>query len=170
MIPDRVTADSEADVPRSRREEVLPDAAGFTNPPVRKSRHPVHWTLPEADPLRCGFDADLVVYRSLQTLLASYKPNILIFIQLDAVFPKSAPKNIKQASLTLSICPNGRLALLLFMQSLAIHRHEEVIQRLSQRGMCKDAVANNGIRQLPHHGDLQYRHHFPAFHAKDRAT
>jgi hypothetical protein len=41
---------------------------------------------------------------------------------------------------------NGILALLLFSQSLAIHRHEEVIQRLSQRGMCKDAVANNGIR------------------------
>lgn len=73
-------------------------------------------------------------------------------------------------SLTLSICPNGTLALLLFSQSLVIHRHEEVIQRLSQRGMCKDTVANNGIRQLPHHGDLQYRHHFPAFHAKDRAT
>src|SRR5262249_56746983 len=73
-------------------------------------------------------------------------------------------------SLTRSICPNGRLALLLFMQSLAIHRHEEVIQRLSQRGMCKGAVANNGVRQFPHHGDLQYRHHFTAFHAKDRAT
>src|SRR5207249_8076317 len=35
------------------------------------SRHPVHWTLPEPDPLSCRFDADLVVYRSLQTLLAS---------------------------------------------------------------------------------------------------
>jgi hypothetical protein len=45
-------------------------------------------------------------------------------------------------ALTLSICPNGTLALLLLMQSLAIHRHEEVIQRLSQRGMGKDAVAN----------------------------
>src|SRR5215813_7752797 len=33
------------------------------------------------------------------------------------------------------------------MQSLPIH-HEKTIQRLSQRGMCKDAVANNGIRQL----------------------
>src|SRR5262249_31548205 len=66
--------------------------------------------------------------------------------------------------------PDCTLALLLFMHSLAIHRHEEVIQRLSQRGMCKDAVANNGIRQLPHHGDLQYRHHFTTVHAKDRAT
>ena len=66
--------------------------------------------------------------------------------------------------------PEWHTCLLLFMQSLAIHRHEEVIQRLSQRGMCKDAVANNGIGQLPHHGDLQYRHHFAAFHAKDRAT
>src|SRR5213596_346872 len=137
MIPDRVTADSEADVPRSRREEVLPDAAGFTNPPVRKSRHPVHWTLPEADPLRCGFDADLVVYRSLQTLLASYKPNILIFIQLDAVFPKSAPTNIKQASLTLSICPNGRLALLLFMQSLAIIAMKRLFKDSASVGCAK---------------------------------
>src|SRR5215469_441437 len=91
-------------------------------------------------------------------------------------FQRSGPKNrwrVKKSnkqSLTLSICANGTLALLLFMQSLAIHRHEEVIQRLSQCGMCKDAVANNGIRQLPHHGDLQYRHHFPAFHSKDRAT
>src|SRR5215813_2465720 len=53
------------------------------------------------------------------------------------------------------------------MQSLAIHRHEEVIQRLSQGEMCKDAVANNGIGQLSHHGDLQHRHHFAGFHAKD---
>ena len=62
------------------------------------------------------------------------------------------------------------LSSLLFSQSLGIHRHEEVIQRLSQRGMGKDPVAKNGIRELPHHGDLQYSHHFPAFHAKDRAT
>src|SRR5215510_376983 len=62
------------------------------------------------------------------------------------------------------------IALLLFVQSLTIHRHEKVIQRLSQRWMGKDAVAKNGTRQLPHHGDLQHRHHFAAFHAQDRAT
>src|SRR5262249_61788884 len=65
------------------------------------------------------------------------------------------------------ISANSGLSLLLFSQSLVIQHHEEVIQRLSQRGMGKDAVANNSLRQLPHHGDLQYRHHFPAFHAKD---
>jgi len=75
------------------------------------------------------------------------------FSFLYSLSPISAKNHVRFALSSIQITALFHLrewhtGLLVFMQSLAMHRHEEVIQRLSQRGMCKDAVTNNGIRQL----------------------
>src|SRR6266702_4880784 len=58
---------------------------------------------------------------------------------------------------------------LLFPPSL-IDGREQIIQRLGQRRMSKDGIAQDGIRDLAYHRHFQDGHDLTAFDAQDSST
>src|SRR6266566_5668350 len=56
-----------------------------------------------------------------------------------------------------------------FLSSL-IELREQIIQRLGQRRMRKDAIAQDGIGDFPHHRHFQDGHDLAAFDAQDGST
>src|SRR6266487_6070174 len=52
---------------------------------------------------------------------------------------------------------------------LLIERREQIIERLCQRRVCKDAIAQSGIGQFAEHRHLQHGHNLATFETQDSA-
>ena len=53
---------------------------------------------------------------------------------------------------------------------LILELGEEVVERFGEGGVREDGIAERGIGELAHHGDLELGHDFAAFEAEDGGT